>query len=332
MAAALAFLALGAVVLYVGAEAAVRGASGLARRAGMPAFALGAILFGVDIEGLGAALTAAGRGETEIAAGESFGTILFLFTAAFGAALLLARGPIEAPPAPMLAAPAVAVAAAALVISDRHVSRIEGVLLVLLYAAYVVLVVRRSADARTADPEPPFAAPGPDPPAQPRRSQTAEAAPAPSEERGGGAAPAGILVLAGLGILYVGAALLVAGGVRIAARTGLASGFVGAAIIGALASLDEVLLEVLPVRRGDPELATGNLLGTLVAFTTGVLGLAALVRPLDLDGAANLAFLAVALLYALIATTFFFRGRAGRALGVVVIAAYVGWLAFASSV
>ena len=62
-------------------------------------------------------------------------------------------------------------------------------------------------------------------------------------------------------------------------RTTLSAGYVGAAIIGALASADELLLEVLPVRRGTPELATGNLFGTLAAFTSGALGLAALSTP-----------------------------------------------------
>jgi cation:H+ antiporter len=106
---------------------------------------------------------------------------------------------------------------------------------------------------------------------------------------------------------------------------------VGAAIIAALTSLDEVLLEVLPVRRGVPELATGNLFGTLAAFTTGVLGLAALVRPLTLDAGANLAFLASAALYALVGTVFFIRGRAGRVLGFVVLAAYLVWLVVAAA-
>jgi len=101
-------------------------------------------------------------------------------------------------------------------------------------------------------------------------------------------------------------------------------------VIGALASLDEVFLEVLPVRRGIPELATGNLLGTVAAFSTGVLGLAALVRPLEVDGAGATAFLASATLYTVVATAFLARGRAGKVVGVAILALYGLWLAFAS--
>jgi len=91
-----------------------------------------------------------------------------------------------------------------------------------------------------------------------------------------------------------------------------------------------VLLEVLPIRRGMPELATGNLFGTLAAFTTGVLGLAALVRPLVVDSAAASAFIAATVLYAIVATVFLARGRAGKLTGVTVLLAYALWIVWAS--
>jgi cation:H+ antiporter len=303
MALTLALLGAGALVLYLGAEAAVRGATGLSRALRIPAFALGALLFGVDIEGLGAALVAAGRGQTEIAAGESFGTILFLFSLALGAALLLSRSPVPSPSPAMVALPALPVIAGAVAISDRFVARWEGVLLLVIYGGYVVMVLLRGdawAGAR-GSPE------------------------APTTWRG-----TGLLAVGGLVLVYVGATLVVAGGGRLVDLTALSAGFVGAAVVGILVSLDEVLLEVIPIRRGEPALATGNLFGTLAAFTTGVPGLAALVRPLILDGAAAAAYLAVALLYFVVGTWFLVRGRAGRLLGATVLILYAAWLALAS--
>lgn len=317
---ALLLLVAGGLILYGGAELAVRGASRLASSLGVRAFALGALLFGVDVEGMGATLTAAGRGDTEIATGGAFGTVLFLFTVALGLALLLGRRPIPAPSPMMLLAPGGGVILAALAISDRYVDRLEGLLLVVGYAGYVFFLLRdRRAEGEPdeRDPDeaqlPPELSAVPEPPPE-RRSAARAAAP----------------VIAGIGLLYAGAWLLVDGGARLALSTQLTAGFVGAALIGALTSLDEVLLEVLPVRRGVPELATGNLFGTLTAFTTGVLGLAALVRPLTLDTGGNLAFLAIAFLYALVAVTFLLRGSAGRVLGVVLLAFYAAWLVYAA--
>ena len=93
------------------------------------------------------------------------------------------------------------------------------------------------------------------------------------------------------------------------------------------ASGDEELAHVTAVTF-DP--ATGNLFGTVAAFSTGVLGLAALVRPLIVDSAASFAFLAAAALYTFVSTTFLWRGRAGRLAGLTVLGVYGIWLVLAA--
>jgi cation:H+ antiporter len=306
---ALVLLAAGAVLVWLGAEGAIRGAAGFARAAGIPMFALGALLFGIDLEGLGTAVVASARGQSSIAAGEIFGTVLFLYSVAFGVALLVARRPVASPPPGMVIAPAASLVLASVVIADRFVDRLEGGVLVLMYAAYVALVVAR----RTPVVE------------QAERIER-EAQEAPRSRS--------MLVafaLGGLGLLYGGAVVLVEGGTRFLAATGLSAGFVGAAVLGVLVSLDEVLLEVLPIRRGTPDLATGNLFGTLAAFCSGVLGLAALVRPLAVDSGSSLAFLGAAGLYAIVSTVFLARGRAWRGVGATVLIVYAVWLFAAGS-
>ena len=66
---AILFLLLGAGVLAVGAESAVRGTTRLAVATGLSAFTLGALLFGIDTEGAATAWIAVGRGQTSLAAG-----------------------------------------------------------------------------------------------------------------------------------------------------------------------------------------------------------------------------------------------------------------------
>ena len=303
---AILLLAGGAAVLALGAEAAIRGAGRFAKARRISPFVLGALLFGVDVESVGAALIAAGRGQTALAAGEAFGTVVFLFSAALGAALLLTPKPIESPSLQMVLLPGGTLVAGAAALADRVVTRFEGVALIGAYAIYLGIVVLEGAGAE------------------------ARAEEIVKEAEEGPRLPPLVLLLGGLGLVYAGATVLVDGGVRLLSHTALAAGFVGAAIIGALASLDEVFLEVLPVRRGFPELAIGNLFGTVAAFSTGVLGLAALVRPLQVDGAGATAFLASAALYSVVATAFLARGRAGKLVGVSILALYGLWLALAS--
>jgi cation:H+ antiporter len=304
---AILFLLAGAAILTVGAEGAIRGAGSLARRRGLSPFVLGALLFGIDLESLGAALVASARGQTAIAAGEAFGTIVFLLSLAFGLALLLAPGPVPAPSASMVLLPAVPLLGAAMAISiDRTVSRWEGAALVSLYVAYLGLVLWEGRAA------------------QARGEEIAR------EAEEGPRIPALPLLVMGLVMVYTGAVVVVEGGARLLDHSGLTAGFVGAALLGSLAGLDEVALEVLPIRRGLPELATGNLFGTVAAFSSGVLGLAALVRPLHVDAAGVTAYLVGAMLYCLIAAVFLKRGRAGKVLGAAVLIAYAGWLVYAA--
>lgn len=307
MLAALGLLALGAVLLYAGAEAAIRGASTLARVLRVPAFVLGALLFGIDLEGLGTAVGASAAGQPLLASGEIFGTVLVVFSVAFGSALILSKRPLEAPDPQMVLAPAIPLVAAALVLADRYVDRLEGALLLGIYAGYIAVVIRegRLARARAAELE-------------------SDADTTRGSRRVIGTAIGGLLLLA------VGSGIAVAGATRFVTTAELSEGFVGAAILGVLVSLDEILLEVIPTRRGSPELAIGNLLGTLAAFCSGVLGVSALVRPLDVDSAGALAFLGAAFLYTVVATTFLARGKAGRGVGAFVLVFYGLWLVIAS--
>jgi cation:H+ antiporter len=308
MLAALGLLLVGAVVLYIGAEAAVRGAAGLATALLIRPFVLGALLFGIDLESLAAAVVAAARDQTPLAAGEVVGTLLFLYGAAFGLALVLSPRPVPSPAPVLVVAPALHLMAGAFALADRYVDRVEGTLLVATYVAYVGLLLRSRALPEGAT------------------EIEREAASAP------GSAGRGVaFVIGGLALVVGGAAVLVAGGTRFVMASGLTAGFVGTAVLGVLVSLDEVLLEVLPIRRGAPELATGNLFGTLPAFAAGVLGLAALARPLDVDSPTAAGYLVVALLYAVVATVFLARGRAGRLLGGFVLVVYAAWLAVAST-
>ncbi len=305
---AIGLLLIGTIILTVGAEAAIRAAGKVAKARGISPFVLGAVLFGIDIESLGAALIAAGRGQTAIAAGEAFGTIVFLFGVGFGLALLLTRKPVESPNRPMVLWPAATLVLGALAVSDQEVTRYEGVSLIATYVLYISVVLRE------------------------REPALAVAEHVEHEAEEVGRLPPLLLLLGGLAFVYIGATVMIEGGVRILDRTGLTAGFVGAAVIGALASADEVLLEVIPIRRGLTPLATGNLFGTVAAFSTLVVGLAALVRPLTVDSAAASAFLAASLLYTIVATAFLVRGRAGKVVGVVLIICYAAWVALSAQI
>jgi cation:H+ antiporter len=309
MGVALVLLAVGAAGLYAGARAAARGMAILGPTVGVPTSFLGTALLGIHLEGLATAVAAAGMGQTAIAGGQVFGGALVVAVVAFGLAPIASSSALLAPPATVVAAPAVGMVAAAFAVGGRFVSRLEGALLVALYLAYVFVVVTRGREDRGATEG---------------EDETDERAGRRAEDDPPSWRHTGLLLLGGLGGLSIGAVALVIGGARLAAETLLLPGFIGATVVAALASLDPIRAAAR-ARSEQPGRAGEALLG-LGAATTGVLGIAALIRPLQVDSGATTSFLALAFVYAIVGTGFLARGSVGRRIGTAVVAIALAWL------
>lgn len=93
-----------------------------------------------------------------------------------------------------------------------------------------------------------------------------------------------LLCLAGLVGLAVGGEFLVRGSVGIAKRLGVSDLVTGLVIVGAATSMPEMVASVEAALLGSPELAWGNIVGSNIANTLLILGVAALVMPIMLTG------------------------------------------------
>lgn len=92
----------------------------------------------------------------------------------------------------------------------------------------------------------------------------------------------GLIAVYVIGIA-VGSHLAVEGGKGVLSAFGLTQTFFGMTVVGLLMSLEEVMLVVEPVREGKESIAVGNIVGSLVFFATGNIGLLALFRDISLD-------------------------------------------------
>ena len=90
-----------------------------------------------------------------------------------------------------------------------------------------------------------------------------------------------LALLGGLVLLYLGAELLVKGAVELGQRAGVSPIVVGLTVVSIGTSAPELVVCILAALRGSPELAAGNVLGSNLANVGLILGLAALVRPLE---------------------------------------------------
>jgi len=137
----------GIVVLVLGAELLVRGAVHLAQAMGASEALIGLTLVavGTSLPEMATSVVAAQRGETDIAVGNVLGSNVFNVGWVLGFAYLVAPGPVN----PLLArfdAPVSALATLALGVGlgwRGRLGRREGVLFLLMYAAYVGFLVWR---------------------------------------------------------------------------------------------------------------------------------------------------------------------------------------------
>ncbi len=121
----------------------------------------------------------------------------------------------------------------------------------------------------------------------------------PVEERSGFSTM--ILLIAGGAGLYLGGEWTVVGAVGIAESLGLGEFLISATVVALGTSLPEFFTAVVAIKRGDVDLAVGNVLGSNVLNIFWILGLSSLISPLSFP-----AYIAPDLFFLLTATFLLF--------------------------
>lgn len=88
--------------------------------------------------------------------------------------------------------------------------------------------------------------------------------------------------VAGIALLLVSSHFIVQLATALALSTGLSTLFIGLFIVAIGTSLPELAFELKAISKGETKMALGDLLGSVVANSTLILGIAAIIRPLSL--------------------------------------------------
>ncbi|UCG76887.1 MAG: calcium/sodium antiporter [Gemmatimonadota bacterium] len=91
----------------------------------------------------------------------------------------------------------------------------------------------------------------------------------------------GLLLLSGLGLLFLGGEALVRGSAALALRFGLTPLFVGLTIVSSGTSSPELAVSISAAVSGEVGVAVGNVVGSNIANVGLILGLSALIRPIS---------------------------------------------------
>jgi cation:H+ antiporter len=93
-----------------------------------------------------------------------------------------------------------------------------------------------------------------------------------------------LLLVLGIAVLYFGAEWLVRGSARLAASLGVLPIVVGLTVVSMGTSAPELVVCLVAALRGNSDLAMGNVMGSNLANIGLILGLTAIIRPLEVTG------------------------------------------------
>ena len=321
MALAILFLIIGLCALVFGGELLVRGAVGLAERAGISALVIGLFIvgFGTSMPELVTSVEAALAGSPDIAWGNIVGSNIANSLLILGAAAVIA--PIAITSANRLRDPAVAIGSS-LVLAGLAVTGfghwLIGLLLVAILLAYIFHCYRQE---RAVEPESVHNAPY-------DRSLAMEMSDSGLHSKPIGWGRPIMLTLVGLVVLIGGGRLLVSGAIDLATLAGLSETLIGLTIVAVGTSLPELVTSVIAARKGEAEVAFGNVVGSNIYNILGIGGATMLMAPgqiptdlIPLDiGLMTASAIAILLLIG-------WRGGVGRIYGLTLIVSYCVYLA-----
>nr|WP_281496949.1 calcium/sodium antiporter [Ornithinimicrobium sp. F0845] len=307
---------MGLVTLVVGAEAVVRAGTQLAGRLGIPPIVVGitVVSVGTSAPELAVGIDASLRDVGALAVGNIAGTNMVNLLLILG--LSAAIRPIAMGAQTFrLDVPAMALAALALVAMslDGEISRLDGLLLLVIAVAYTAIVVQLSLRQRAAN-----------------RAQVITKEWMPSRRRVAGQVGADLAVLLlGIAVIVLGADWLVRGASWLARDLGVSHALIGLTVVAIGTSAPELATTLVSTVRNNREIAIGNLIGSSVYNIAFILGVTVLVAPISIGGELVRVDLPLMAAVALLCLPVFRTGRrVSRTEGVVFVVLYLAYLAY----
>lgn len=313
---AFALIVAGLIGLIVGGELLVRGAVSAAKAFNISPMVIGLTLvgFGTSTPELVTSLQAALSGSSGIAIGNVVGSNIGNVLLILGVAAILA--PISVNPASLKRDGAVMLFATALCVGAvllGTVDRLAGGALLSILIAYLAFTFRLE-KSRNGSPA--------------AQVYEAESDAVPGSDYS--LTVSLVLAFVGLALTIFGARFLVSGAVSTAQALGLSEAVIGLTIVAIGTSMPELVTSIIAVRKGQGDVAFGNVIGSNIFNILGILGITALVQPmmvppeiiqLDIWVMATAAILLVVL-----ARTGWRIGRLEGGVLLVIYVAYLGWL------
>jgi cation:H+ antiporter len=307
----------GLAVLVWSADKFVDGAVGVAEFCGMSTLLIGMVIvgFGTSAPELTVSAISAAQGNPELALGNAYGSnianiALILGATALISPILMQRSVLRGDLPILLAVSVLSI----ILVWDGNVARWNGILLLAVFAAAMAYSIHRELKK-----------------AKLEKSESLSGYADSAEAKKVSLGKSVFWLVLGLVLLVVSSRALVWGAVEIARTLGVSDLLIGLTIVAVGTSLPELASSIAAARRGENDLALGNIIGSNLFNTLAVVGLAATISPMqEIEEAVTYRDmpLMIALTVALIVLGYRRKGdgRLNRIAGAILLAVYFGYL------
>ncbi|RRJ31477.1 sodium:calcium antiporter [Halocatena pleomorpha] len=297
----------GIAILIYSVEELIENITKAAILSGVSAFLLAVFFTGLDFENWAFGVAAIVGDLPGVAIGSAFGSALFLVGVSVALAGVLV--PFEPNlPTDYLLLLAVSPLLALPFLLDRQLSRTDGGFLLVIFGGVLAYLYWQEERGRETF----------------RDEETEEARAALAADEHGPWYYIGFVVVFTIGMV-IGSELAVYGARGILANVGLNGTIFGMTVVGFVMSLEEILLVVEPIRNDRSSIAVGNIIGSLIFFTTGNIGLLAVVRSFPVAQSVLWFYWPAVFVTTLLTAVVLYRGRIKRPEGVLFGVLYVAY-------
>ena len=261
-------LILGFILLIKGADLFVDGSSSIARLLRIPAAVIGLtiVAFGTSAPELSVSCSAALAGQNEIAISNVRGSNIFNLMVVTGACAAISAIPVNEGILKREFPFSIVVAALLLIFSlfgfgRLNIGRLEGLTLLVLFVLFVAIQVRDALKSRSENAEDPM-----------------EEVLSPLKSI--------VFVVIGCIMIIYGGNFVVDSASEIAANFGLSETLIGLTVVAFGTSLPELVTSIVASRKGENDLAIGNVIGSNIFNILMILGISTSIHPVALQPSA----------------------------------------------
>ncbi len=251
------WLIVGFVLLIKGADFFVEGSSSVAKLLRVPSVIIGltVVAFGTSAPELAVSVTAALNHNNGIAVGNVIGSNIFNLLVVTGLSCMVMALPADKKIMnwDFLYSIVIAVALLAMIAFDRSMGRIDGVILMVLFAYFLYVTIRAALSGRAGAQE-----------------EIEVLSPLKSA----------VFIIGGLIAIVMGGDLVVDSASSIAAAFGLTENLIGLTIVAMGTSLPELVTSMVASKKGENGLALGNVIGSNIFNILLILGVSSVLSPI----------------------------------------------------